>query len=312
MEKRENEFVDGLRIMTDQELVDRFNKEVGVTVWVSARGRFLSALRDEIISRGWILPKGIEREGGLSLKKKIKLEGKQIKIEEEEQRLSEYALFRKLVEKGLLKGFSAQRDPMNDFFDIDHAIQNSELSAFVAERLSEEDFYWDEYLESVQGTFKLTDESIEYGGLEDEGTYADLGGLGGDWGYEHNHRDLWEELATDLEEELLAREVWPTKQNEFRIRVISTDTDTIYYHDGQEWLSIPMTQSEVHNWVSRFTSGYTVSVDDFLLEMVRLEDGEFEFEELEARCFKDYPGELFSDIDLSKSTLTQFEEKDLF
>ena len=311
MEMRENEFVDGLRNMNDQELVDRFNKEVGVTVWVSARGRFLSALRDEIFSRGWIFPEGIDREGGLSLKKKIKLEGNQISFVEE-QALSEYELFRKLVEKGLLKGFSAHRDPMNDFFDVDHSIQNRELSAYVMERLSEEDYYWDDFVDSVYGVFKLTDDTIEYGGLEDEEAYADLGGLGGDWGYEHNHRDLWEGLATDLEEELIARGVWSKKLDEFRIQVTSTDVDQILYQEGREWLAIPLARDEVQSWVSRFTSEYIVSVDYFRLEMVRLEEGEFEFEELEARRFKDYPGEMFSDIDLSKATLTQFEEKDLF
>ena len=313
MEMIENEFVDGLRNMNDQELVERLNKEVGVTVWVSARGRFLSALRDEIFSRGWIFPEGINRQCGLPFKKKIRLDGQLVNfVEEELQGLSEYELFRKLVGKGLLKGFSAHRDPMNDFFEVDHSIQNRELSAYVTNRLSEENYYWDDLVDWVQGTFTLTEDSIEYGGLEDEETYSDLGGLGGDWGYEHNHRDLWEGLATDLEEELLALGAWTTKQEEFRIRVTSTDTDTIQYQDGQEWLAIPIAQGDVQAWVSRFVRNYIESVDYFILEIVRYEDGVIEFEDLDARSYMSISSGMSNDLDLSTATLTQFEEKDLF
>lgn len=312
MEMRENEFVDGLRNMTDKELVERLNKEVGVTVWVSARGRFLSALRDEIFSRGWLFPEGIHRQCGLPFKRKIKLDGKLVKFLEEKQKLSEYELFRKLVDRGLLKGFSAHRDPMNDFFEVDHSIQNRELSAYVTERLSEEDYYWDEFIDSVEGIFKLTDESIEYGGLEDEESYADLGGQGGDWGYEQDHRDYWRELSKELETVLLARGVWPTRQVELRIQVYSSDIDQISYQEDQNWLAIPLAQDEVQAWVSRFVRDYIESVDYFKLEIVRYEDGVIEFEDLEARSHMNISSVISNELYLSKATLTQFEEKDLF
>ena len=50
MKKEKSEF--GLENLTDDELVERFNREVGLNVWVSARGRFFHELRQEIHNRG--------------------------------------------------------------------------------------------------------------------------------------------------------------------------------------------------------------------------------------------------------------------
>jgi hypothetical protein len=67
-----------LSAYSDEELVERFNGQVGVTVWVGARGRYLHALRLEFDRRG--IDYSCVDKGGLSLRRKVKLVGKKLKI----------------------------------------------------------------------------------------------------------------------------------------------------------------------------------------------------------------------------------------
>ncbi len=75
MEKKE--FLDRLMAYTNEELVDAFNKEVGKTVWFSARANYLFALRAAIEARGWDYT-AIGDEKSMSYKRKVTLEGNKL------------------------------------------------------------------------------------------------------------------------------------------------------------------------------------------------------------------------------------------
>lgn len=66
-----------LQQMNNQELIDRFNREVGNQGWGNARAAFLYALRNEFLSRDFDASKIIYEER-MSLKRKICLKGKEI------------------------------------------------------------------------------------------------------------------------------------------------------------------------------------------------------------------------------------------
>ena len=66
-----------LQQMNNQELTDRFNREVGNQGWGNARAAFLYALRNEFLSRDFDASK-IIYEDGMSLKRKICQKGKEI------------------------------------------------------------------------------------------------------------------------------------------------------------------------------------------------------------------------------------------
>jgi len=76
------EFKDGFKKMNDGQLIDVFNKEVGNTGWVSARGSYLFALHTEFEDRGYNYS-AIGNKKYLSLAKRVKLVGKKIVLDEE-------------------------------------------------------------------------------------------------------------------------------------------------------------------------------------------------------------------------------------
>jgi hypothetical protein len=78
----ENEFTIRLRAMSDNELIDAFNKDVGNPGWVAARGRFHAALREEFIKRGFDFS-AIGNDISISFNNKIVLKEKIIQIVEE-------------------------------------------------------------------------------------------------------------------------------------------------------------------------------------------------------------------------------------
>ncbi len=64
---------------SDEELIGAYNHEVGVTVWVSARGEFLYHLRREFLQRKWDASLFIDGEG-MFMNVRIRLEnGKLVK-----------------------------------------------------------------------------------------------------------------------------------------------------------------------------------------------------------------------------------------
>jgi hypothetical protein len=66
---------------SDQELIERFNGDVRNPGWVSARARFLTASREELLSRNFDCSE-IITAGGMLMGHKIKLENnKLIKID---------------------------------------------------------------------------------------------------------------------------------------------------------------------------------------------------------------------------------------
>ena len=66
-----------LQKMSDEQLIDAFNEDVGNPGWVGARARFHSALREEFESRGFDFSV-IGNKNSLSFSKKVKLIGKKI------------------------------------------------------------------------------------------------------------------------------------------------------------------------------------------------------------------------------------------
>lgn len=62
-------YTDGLKAKTAAELVELFNKEVGVTHWVSARGRHLMALRHAFAAHGIDYSAVTNSSGGFNLAK---------------------------------------------------------------------------------------------------------------------------------------------------------------------------------------------------------------------------------------------------
>ena len=69
------------RAMSDQELIEDFNREVGNDGWVSARAAFLAALHDEFNNREYDYAI-IGCRQGLSFARKVRLEGKRIVLQD--------------------------------------------------------------------------------------------------------------------------------------------------------------------------------------------------------------------------------------
>jgi hypothetical protein len=72
-----NEFKGRFKNMSDEQLIDTFNRELGNSEWVSLRELFQLALRDEFKNRGYDYS-AIDAGESLSFKKKIKLVGKKV------------------------------------------------------------------------------------------------------------------------------------------------------------------------------------------------------------------------------------------
>ena len=74
---RINEYLEQFKEITDEELIRRFNEQVGVRGWVSARGAYVAAIHVEFDRRGFDYSL-IGDSISLSFKNKIKLVGKKI------------------------------------------------------------------------------------------------------------------------------------------------------------------------------------------------------------------------------------------
>ncbi|MEO7201252.1 MAG: hypothetical protein ABIZ82_01515 [Candidatus Tumulicola sp.] len=75
--ERYDEYCERFGSDSDEELVAAFNREIGNTGWVSARGAYLAALHDEFRKRGFDFS-AIGDADSLSLRVKIRLKGKKI------------------------------------------------------------------------------------------------------------------------------------------------------------------------------------------------------------------------------------------
>jgi hypothetical protein len=71
--------------MSDEELINAFNSEVGNQGWTSTRGNYLAALLQEFQDRGYDFSE-IGNDEYLSLARKVKLVGKKIKVIEKGER----------------------------------------------------------------------------------------------------------------------------------------------------------------------------------------------------------------------------------
>jgi hypothetical protein len=73
------EFVERFKNMSDEELIDAFNSDVGKNGWVPARASFHAALRGEFENRSYDYS-AIGGKGYLFLNRRIKLVGKKVLI----------------------------------------------------------------------------------------------------------------------------------------------------------------------------------------------------------------------------------------
>ena len=78
------EFQERFNAMSDEQLIDAFNSDVGKHGWVSARASFHTALHEEFEKRHYDYSI-IGGNGGLSWNKKVKLSGNKIVIDENSQ-----------------------------------------------------------------------------------------------------------------------------------------------------------------------------------------------------------------------------------
>ncbi len=69
------EFLARFKSLTDQEIIERFNEQIGNNGWTSSRGSYLAALHDEFLNRGFDFS-AIGGSESLSLRSKIRLSGK--------------------------------------------------------------------------------------------------------------------------------------------------------------------------------------------------------------------------------------------
>lgn len=69
------EFFNQLQELTVHQLIERFNREVGVRGWTSSRGAFLTALRDVFELHPYHLDPDIFQYGATSFAQKIELCG---------------------------------------------------------------------------------------------------------------------------------------------------------------------------------------------------------------------------------------------
>lgn len=83
-QKTHQEFQERFNAMSDDELIDAFNREVGNPGWTSSRVTYLSLLHEEFKKRHFDYSV-IGSVGGLSLNKKVKLIDKEIVFDENSQ-----------------------------------------------------------------------------------------------------------------------------------------------------------------------------------------------------------------------------------
>jgi len=75
---RYEEFIARVGKLSDQELIDAFNRQVGNTGWTSSRAAYLAALYGEFKNRGFDC-NAIGGDQSFSLRKRIKLSGNKIR-----------------------------------------------------------------------------------------------------------------------------------------------------------------------------------------------------------------------------------------
>ncbi len=73
------EYSERFKEMSDCELVEAFNREVGNPGWTGARGCYLAALHEEFCRRGFVVC-NCKSARSLSLKKKVRLEYKPVLV----------------------------------------------------------------------------------------------------------------------------------------------------------------------------------------------------------------------------------------
>ena len=74
-----NNFEEKINKLSDDELIETFNKEVGNRGWVSARGYYLVALHTEFTNRGFDISE-ISYDDRFSIKHRVRLDGKKVII----------------------------------------------------------------------------------------------------------------------------------------------------------------------------------------------------------------------------------------
>jgi hypothetical protein len=87
-EKTYKEFQERFTAMSDEELVEAFNREVGNPGWTSSRATYLALLREEFEKRKFD-HSAVTGSGGLSLKQKVKLVDGKLVVEEDFQTMLE-------------------------------------------------------------------------------------------------------------------------------------------------------------------------------------------------------------------------------
>lgn len=95
MLKQYSKFQKRFKAMSDEELVEAFNGDVGKPVWITARAQFHSALRGEFDNRGFDYSSiGSIEKGSFDIGHKIELIGKKI-IKQDMDDSMQIIMFRK-------------------------------------------------------------------------------------------------------------------------------------------------------------------------------------------------------------------------
>jgi len=71
------EYVKKFKVKSDQEIIELFNRQVGIPGWCTSRASHIAAIRHEMKRRGFDYSK-VGGQGRLSFNRKIKLAGKKV------------------------------------------------------------------------------------------------------------------------------------------------------------------------------------------------------------------------------------------
>lgn len=77
--QKRQEFFENFDTISDDEIIEKYNREVDCKGWASIRGAYLMAMRDQFIKRGFDYS-AIGNKEGLKLNQKVRLEDKQIVV----------------------------------------------------------------------------------------------------------------------------------------------------------------------------------------------------------------------------------------
>lgn len=83
MEKDNYHFSDGFKKLTDEQLIDTFNRQVKVKAWGNARSAYIKALKEEFLTRNFDSSLIITTQS-FSFAKKVKLQNKHLEFVEDE------------------------------------------------------------------------------------------------------------------------------------------------------------------------------------------------------------------------------------